>query len=368
MHFVRIAAALTGTFLIVGFGISGCSSSDSSAASSRAVVIMSGGGSVSPFTTPTQACSDEKGFLSAGNTDTALRDYLLAQGKQVYTAPAMVPWGTVAEPDPTSFAPFKDCPVVLPESMTVMTAGDIDAAGEKLARFVNYLHSEYGVTDVDFVGHSNGGLYSRAAIRVLRQTDAPVTIRSLTMLGTPNNGGVPPSYTSGEYKKSDCLGNTFCEEFNEEWVSYAAQTDLGLNREDTFKYLDGEIQYFDNQPGWNNAQAGYLDGIPVTLLAGTVLSAEGGNPTMWPYDGITARHSAWAEGVSDAVIPHRTCWQAPLTHSIYVTEAYNQIVKPTPAWDWQTALTWNTDALARVNQAINESDSALEQPNRRGCS
>lgn len=356
----RIAVALAaGTALV----LTGCSStfiSGSSTESSRAVVIMSGGGAISPFTTPTQACSDEEGFYSAGNTDTALRDYLLAQGKQVYTAPATYPWGTVADPDPTSFGPFKDCPIVLPESMTVMSTGDIDAAGEKLARFVNYLHDEYGVTDVDFVGHSNGGLFSRAAIRILKQTNAPVTVRSLTMLGTPNQGGVPTGYTWGEYDKADCMGDSFCEQFNEAWVTYAASDDLGLNREDTIKYLDGP-------PGWNNAQAGYLDGIPVTMLAGTYFEAAGGVPTMWPYDGIVSRYSALAEGVSDEVIPWRTCWVAPLTHSIFISDTYNQLIKPATPLDFQTALTWNTDALARVNQAIDESDTALNQPNRQGC-
>ena len=329
------------------------------AGESRAVVIMSGGGAVSPFTTPTEACSDEEGFLSAGNTNTALRDYLLGQGKQVYTAPAMVPWGPVAEPDPTSFGPFKDCPIVLPESMTVMSDGDIDAAGEKLARFVNYLHTEYGVTDVDFVAHSNGGLFSRAAIRVLRQTEAPVTVRSLTMLGTPNQGGVPTSYSEGEYDKGDCMSDSFCEQFNELWTQMAVD-DLGLNREDTMKYLDGP-------PGWNNAQAGYLEGIPVTLMGATFFEASDGNPTMWPYDGIVSRYSAWATGVSDEVIPWRTCWEAPLTHSIFISDAYNQLIQPATPLDWQSAITWNTDALARVNQAIDESDTALQQPNRQGC-
>jgi pimeloyl-ACP methyl ester carboxylesterase len=347
----RTAVALAACTALV---LTGCTSTfgSSDAEESRAVVIMSGGGAVSPFTTPTEACSDEEGFLSAGNSDTALRDYLLAQGKQVYTAPAMVPWGTVAEPDPTSFAPFKDCPIVLPESMTVMSAGDIDASGEKFARFLSYLNTEYGVTDVDLVGHSNGGLYSRAAIRILKQTDSPVAVRSLTMLGTPNNGSVPGSYTWGEFTKDDCLGNAFCESFNDAWLKYAEQGDLGLNREDTFKYLDGP-------PGWNNAQVGYLDGIPVTLLAGTYFTAEGGDPRMWPYDGITSRYSAWAEGVSDEVIPWRTCWEAPLTHSVFVSDA--------AGLPWDTGITWAAVALARVNQAIDEADTALEQPNRQGC-
>lgn len=336
--------------------LAGCSSTststDDAPPESRAVVIMSGGGAISPFTTPDQACADEPGFLPAGNSDTALREYLLEMGKQVYTAPAMYPWGTVDEPDPTSFGPFKDCAIVLPESMTVMSAGDIDASGEKLARFLGYLNTEYGVTDVDLVGHSNGGLYIRAATRILRQTDAPIAVRSLTMLGAPNSGSVPGSYTWGEFTKDDCMGNAFCESFNEKWLAYAAQTDLGLNREDTFKYLDGN-------PGWNNAQVGYLDGIPVTLLAGTYFTAEGGDPRMWPYDGIVSRYSAWAQGVSDEVIPWRTCWEAPLTHSIFVSDG--------AGLPWDTGLTWAPAVLARVNQAIDQADTALEQPNRQGC-
>lgn len=350
MGLIAKAATISMTTLI----LAGCSttSTPTSSESTRAVVIVSGGGAISPFTTPDQACSDEEGFLPAGNTDTALREYLLERGKQVYTAPAMVPWGTVGEPDPTSFAPFKNCPIVLPESMTIMSAGDIDASGEKLARFLGYLNTEYGVTDVDLVGHSNGGLYSRAATRILKQTDSPVTVRSLTMLGTPNSGSVPGSYTWGEFSKADCLGNTFCDTFNEEWLKYAAQADLGLNREDTLKYLDGP-------PGWNPAQAGYLDGIPVTLMAGTYFTADGGDPRMWPYDGITSRYSAWAEGVSDEVIPWRTCWEAPLTHSIYVSDA--------AGIPWDTGLTWNPEALARVDQAIDEADTALGNPNRQGC-
>jgi hypothetical protein len=97
----------------------------------------------------------------------------------------------------------------------------------------------------------------------------------------------------------------------------------------------------------------------VTLLAGTYFKTQAGNPRIWPYDGVTSRYSAWAEGVSDAVIPHRTCWEGSLTHSIFVSDKISA--------DWQTAITWNKAALERVNQAIDESDAALSKPNRRGC-
>lgn len=43
------------------------------------------------------------------------------------------------------------------------------------------------------------------------------------------------------------------------------------------------------QTGWNPARAGYLDGIPVTLMAGTYFTADGGDPRMWPYGGATSR-------------------------------------------------------------------------------
>ena len=350
--------------LVGAVGLAGCSTTGTTSsgndAQTNAVVIVSGGGAVSPFTTPDKACSSDQGFLAAGNSDSALRAYLLSKGKQVYTAPAMDTWGTVATPDPKSLGPFKDCPAVLPESMTIMSAGDIDNSGEKLARFLNYLNSEYGVTNVDLVGHSNGGLFARSAIKLLQGTQSPIAVRSLTMLGTPNSGSVPGSYTWGEYSKADCRGIAFCLAFNKNWVTYAKETDLGLNREDTMKYLDGP-------KGWNQAQAHVLDGIPVTMLAGTFFTATGGKATMWPNDGITSRYSAWAQGVSHAVIPHRSCWEGPLTHSIFVSQAYNTLLSPPKPIGWQTALTWNTAALERVNQAIDEADTALTRPTGQGC-
>lgn len=345
MKFFGIVAAAASVALLV----SGCASAEPEATANRAVVIVSGGGAVSPFTTPTEYCT---GGLSAGNTDTAMREYLLKQGKKVYTAPAMDTWGTVVEPAADSLGAFGDCPEPLGEQYTIMSAGDINASGEKLARFVNFLHDEYAVNAVDFVGHSNGGLYSRAAIRVLKQTDAPVTVKSLTMVGTPNTGSFPSAYSNGEIGIEECQQIEFCVNFNTTWLKYVGDANEGLDQEDTAKFLNGA-------GGWNEAQAGYLDGIPVVMLGGSRWSSENGNPEFWPYDGIVPVYSALAEGVSDSVIPHRACWTAPLTHSIFVSTMAEL--------DWETALTWNTEALARINQAIDESDTALKQPNRLGC-
>jgi hypothetical protein len=50
------------------------------------VVLVSGGDTQTPFTTPTEACRAGK---AAGDTWTALRAALLADGYAVFTAPAM---------------------------------------------------------------------------------------------------------------------------------------------------------------------------------------------------------------------------------------------------------------------------------------
>ena len=62
--------------------------------------------------------------------------------------------------DQTGFGPFGVCPVTLPENMTVDSTGEHRPGRRTSGRFLNYLHSEKGVTEVDLVGHSMGGLYS----------------------------------------------------------------------------------------------------------------------------------------------------------------------------------------------------------------
>ena len=308
-------------------------------AESRAVVIVSGGGATTPFTTPTLACSTEPGYLSAGSTATALRDYLLAQGKQVFTAPTRSSWGVVDDSASEEFGPFKDCPIVLPEHLTIMSAGDIGWGGERLARFLLHLHDENGVTEVDLVGHSNGGLWARAAIWVLKHTDAPISVRSLITLGTPHEGSVPGRFTFQEIGLDAFKGDAFAEKFNQDWVPYADAGDKGINREDTEKFLMGP-------DGWNAAQGSVLTGIPITLLAGTFFQKSDADPTVWPNDATVSRSSALAERLPDDILPSPTRWEAPLVHSIFTCNY--------AGLDWQTALTWNVDALARVNQAIDE--------------
>ena len=103
---------------------------------SQAVVIVPGGDATSPYHSADEAFTGP----AAGNTDTALREFLLKQGYTVFTSPAMAGRGQVV--DQTGFGSFGVCPVTLLENMTVNSTGSIDTAGEHLARFPNWLHTE----------------------------------------------------------------------------------------------------------------------------------------------------------------------------------------------------------------------------------
>lgn len=297
----------------------------------RALVIVSGGDAESPFTTPTEACKEG---LAAGNTDTALREHLLAAGYNVYTSPAKEGPGQV-ESSP-GFGGFSDGPPALPESMTVNAVGDIDVAGEHLASFLGYLQISVGVEVIDLVGHSMGGLFSRAAIRVLQESGPNLVIRSLTTLGTPWQGAFAADYAAGALDRSASGDNETIETIMDKFSELAAQHPGGAGEQVTRGYLDVQ--------GWNDRQAGVLDDIPVTLIGGDHFTLADGVPEVWPNDGLVALSSALAEGVSPAVLPTATRLTFPNVHSIFFAEALGL--------PWEKGLTWNPDALAAVSSVI----------------
>lgn len=303
---------------------------------SSAVVVVSGGDATSPFTTPDQACGSG---LAAGNTDSAIRQYLLEHGHTVYTSPAVAGRGPVTDTD--GFGAFGAAPIALPEIMTVNSTGSIDTAGEHLARFFTFLRHDYGVDQIHVVGHSMGGLYSRAAFRVLQALNSPIRIRSLTTIGTPWQGSYLSDYANGITAKADALGDAFCEAAMDEMRAEVLRLMAGSGREVNQAFLMGA-------DGWNDYQAGVLDDIPVTLVAGNRFSAPGDDPaansTVWPNDGLVATSSALAADISDAVLPNRRSVTFDGTHSIYVSDA--------AGLPWETALTWDPRVLEVVRQAI----------------
>ncbi|SBS71771.1 conserved exported hypothetical protein [uncultured Mycobacterium sp.] len=347
---LALAAAMTMICVLAGCQ---SDSTNEKRPASTAVVIVSGGDATSPFTSPDQACATG---LAAGNTDTALREYLLGKGYTVYTSPAMAGRGQVV--DQTGFGPFGVCPVTLPENMTVDSTGSIDTAGEHLARFLNWLHTDKGVTEVDFVGHSMGGLYSRAAIRVLTSTNSPLKVRSLTTIGTPWQGSYLSDYANGITPLSDCKRDTFCETSMKGMSDEVKRLMAGSGREVNQAFLMGK-------DGWNEYQSGVLDKIPVVLIGGRKFTGEKTssdgqvNPAVWPNDGIVALQSALAKNISDPVVPHRRCYTFDDTHSIFVSNL--------AGLEQKTALTWDPQVLDVVHKSIDDAPKALDGTNREGC-
>lgn len=313
---------------------------------SRAVVIVSGGAAVSPFTTPESACAEG---LKAGNTDTAIREFLIQKGYRVFTSPAMTGRGPVV--DQAGFGAFGKCPVTLPAIMTVNSVGDIDLAGERLARFLGYLNKTYGVKAVDLVAHSMGGLFSQAAIRVLKETGSPIKIKSLTTIGTPWEGSFLADYSNSTIPMADCRGEQACEKGMEAFKKAVDSHPPGAGGEVTSRVLAGPN-------GWIESQGNTLADIPVVLLGGDYFKNPG-RSEVWPNDGIVAMDSALARHVSDRALPHRRCLTFPDTHSIYVSNAVGA--------DWSSGITWDPKALAAVDRAIIGADTALSSPNRDGC-
>ena len=330
--------------------LAGCSHANHPAPQpSRAVVLVSGLASTSPYTTPDAACAIG---LAAGTDHTPLREHLSGTGHSVYTAPATA--GSGQAHDTTGYGAFAACPAPLPAAVTIDTTGSIDLAGEHLARFIDWLHSEKKIDEVDLVGHSMGGLFSRAAIRTLLAEGSPVTVRSLTTIGTPWQGSYLANYVEGTVPLSACTSDQFCESQMKGYARDIAAVHIsGSARELGRSYLTGA-------KGWNTFQAGVLDRIPVTLIGGNRYShAEPADPAVWPNDGVVELRSALARDVDDAVLPHRRCDTVDDSHSDYVSMITNL--------PRDTALTWDPRVLDAVTAAIDQAPETLDGPNRQGC-
>ena len=307
--------------------------------SERVVVLVSGGDSVTPFTTNDAACASG---LAAGMTCTQLRESFMAAGFNVFTAPVMNGRGPVVDAEPSSFGAFGGQPEVLPSELTINSVADIDLGGEHLARFLVWLFEGHGVggagngrggREITLLGHSNGGLFARSAMRVLRDTDANVKVRKLITLGTPWLSAIPTRVAVGELDANVCGDDPFFASFLPAATARIQEGDQGLAHTNTVGYLQGSN-------GWNVAQIGVLDHVDVFLVGGSYLQATwpGADPTIWPNDGIVPEFSALATDIDPAVVPNATRASYPVTHSIFISNLMHL--------DWQTAMTWNSQVLS----------------------
>jgi len=341
-----INLALVATVLSV---LAACSSAadepaDSSipeATGSRAVVMMSGVLSTTPFTTPESACGS--GF-AAGNTNSFLREYLLAEGFDVYTVPARPGGGVVEETDDPFDGPFGDCPEQLPGSMTVDTTAVLTDGAERIRAFVQYLHDEFGVSEIDVIAHSLGGPLSRTGIGAIQSAGTPVTVRSLTTIGSPWEPPMLARPTDPNDRLSACDGLEICVAF----VSAIFEAEPTIT-----PLLDTFTVGYD---AWANSLIGTLDDIPVTLIGGTYFTKEGGDLDKWPNDGTHQRKASLALNVSEEVLPQRTCHEFANTHSLSVSVGIGAAE--------ETALTWNPEVAKVIVEALRAS---TPPPNRQGC-
>jgi pimeloyl-ACP methyl ester carboxylesterase len=293
-----------------------------------AVVLVSGGAAVTPFTTPAAAAGSG---LAAGNTLTALRAHLLERGVRVFTAPARIGVGEVRAD--AGWQGFDDVPVVLPADVTVNSVGAIDDAGVALAAFLRRLAEEEGVSSVDLVGHSMGGLFSRAAVRELTAT-GPRVMRLIT-LGTPWDGAVLGDAVAGEITDADAHGDPATLRILDEARAYAAANSQGAAEQVSQRFLRA----------WNDAQAGVLDGIPVTAIGAGFFSAATDPAQLWPHDGLVSLRSGRADEVPVGVLPHVERHSFPDdVHSIFFAEAFGV--------PWERALTWNPAVFDVVDGAL----------------
>ena len=207
---------------------------------------------------------------AAGNTDTALREFLLKQGYTVFTSPAMAGRGQVV--DQTGFGSFGVCPVTLPENMTVNSTGSIDTAGEHLARFLNWLHTEKG----HHRGRFRRPFHGRAVPPAPPSGCSPPPTPGEGALADHHRHAVAGSYLSdfanGIVPLSDCLGDNFCESAMNTFKGRVLQLMAGSGREVNQAFLMG-------QNGWNQFQSGVLDKIPVVLIGGKKFTAPPGRRT-----------------------------------------------------------------------------------------
>jgi pimeloyl-ACP methyl ester carboxylesterase len=264
-----------------------------------------------------------------------LREALLAAGLAVWTSPANVGRGPVTtDPEPNG---FDDAPEQLPAELTVNSAGSIDTAGERLAAFLAYLADLEGLTEIDLVAHSMGGLFSRGAIRVLREQRHPLRFRSLTTIGTPWQGSFVAEAAGGLADLSIAGGDPRTEQIIEEFKLLLAGVSEGAGSQVTAHYLAVE-------GGWNDRQGDALRGIPLTLVAGDWFTVEGGEARAWPHDGLVSVASAFAHGVSPTVLPEHTTHLFHDVHSIFFADQFGL--------PWHQALTWNPEVVRVVIDAI----------------
>jgi triacylglycerol lipase len=263
------------------------------AVASSAVVLVSGFNTATPFTTPAASCAALAGPTWGASTGAAAS--LRAVGEAVFTAPVA---SGRASPGQPCTGPGGAVP---PAGDVIDSNGDVDSNGTALVGFLQFLAARYGVTSVSLVGHSDGGLWSRAAITQMRAADIGPVVQSLTTLGTPHTGSfgadLAELVVNGQCMSNDPTEKAVCQALLS--VIRRLVADLGPV---TIRELSSSFL-----AGWNPQQT---IGCPVAVAAGTFVRV----PVIGsllpryynPSDGIVGQASALGQAsmsLDGSVIP-----------------------------------------------------------------
>ena len=257
-----------------------------------AVVLVSGFTTSTPFTTPDPSCVGAEGssWSSPDGVGSALKD----SGHDVFTAPTTSSAGGLPAPclGESSAAPGP--------TETIDSDGEADNNGRALALFLKFLGKQYGVERVQLVGHSDGGLWSRAAITRSNKFSSFLDVRSLTTLGTPHTGSwfadVVSTITELRCSNLDAALKTDCKQLLGGASTGLTETLGGAaGRELTSNFLNT----------WNVRQR--IAGCPAAGVAGTAIQTTtidgqfaGLSTYFTPFDGVVGEASALARSAQDA--------------------------------------------------------------------
>lgn len=296
----------------------------------RTAVLIPGGGGNSPFTTPDQACTTG---LAAGGQLTALRAALLDEGISVFTCPSRV-GGGIMDSD-SDWGAFADGPSPLSADMTINSVAPVTESGEQLAHFITYLAANAGITEVDLVGYSLGGIIGRDATQRLQLAGSSVRVRSLISVGTPWLGSFVLNFDPASLPFPPAIVS-----FVSPFISDVNSTVSDVARDRT-----------PRQPVWANGYDHVLDGLPLTRVAGTyfpesAITDESGNSigVLAANDGFATHLSALAVDADPIALPPANCFEVPDLHSNFLADL---IEVP-----WERSINWDPVTWAIVVEAI----------------
>lgn len=241
--------------------------------SEDAVVLVQGWNGGGSFQTPDGNCPGRYGYL------TQLADGLKAAGiHNVFEVPASTEKIYNGGPAITSSVP--GCS--LPAGMQISDVyGTLDENGAALARFLNHISETWNIKRVWLVGHSDGGMWSRAVVDHAAAMPN-IEIKAINTIDTPHNGSYLAAVAG--WLQTPCTGSVKNEvlcilekgatktavALLTKFVKQAGIAKAGANA--TYE-LSGE---YSKQ--WNARMKGVLGQIPLYASSATAVDL----PKKWP--------------------------------------------------------------------------------------